>query len=92
MSLFLFIYHQSCVGQGSETTLKTSCPLPQAREQVLTKDGLEDAPVTLPHHPLKKFAEATMFLMSNPSLILLHPGLSGLALLLVFAPGLHKAL
>ena len=30
----------------------------QAREQVLTKNGLEDAPVTLPHHPLKKFAEA----------------------------------
>jgi len=30
----------------------------EAREQVLTKNGLEDAPVTLPHHPLKKFAEA----------------------------------
>eukprot|EP00438_Fugacium_kawagutii_P001739 Skav219920 [mRNA] locus=scaffold2006:155773:161707:- [translate_table: standard] len=30
----------------------------EAREQVLTKNGLEDAPVTLPQHPLKKFAEA----------------------------------
>ena len=25
---------------------------------MLTKNGLEDAPVTLPNHPLKKFAEA----------------------------------
>jgi len=30
----------------------------EAREQVVTKKGLEDAPVTLPHHPLKKFADA----------------------------------
>mmetsp|Transcript_58316 Transcript_58316/g.138812 ORF Transcript_58316/g.138812 Transcript_58316/m.138812 type:complete len:935 (+) Transcript_58316:99-2903(+) len=30
----------------------------EAREQILTKNGLEDAPVTAPHHPLKKFAEA----------------------------------
>jgi len=30
----------------------------EAREQVMTKKGLEDAPVTGPNHPLKKFAEA----------------------------------
>eukprot|EP00440_Ansanella_granifera_P051448 gb/GFBE01055774.1/.p1 GENE.gb/GFBE01055774.1/~~gb/GFBE01055774.1/.p1 ORF type:complete len:1053 (+),score=292.89 gb/GFBE01055774.1/:1-3159(+) len=30
----------------------------EAREQVLTKDGLKDAPVTGANHPLKKFAEA----------------------------------
>jgi len=30
----------------------------EAREQVLTKDGLEDMPVTSPGHPLMKFADA----------------------------------
>jgi len=30
----------------------------EAREQVVTKKGMEDAPVTLPNHPLKKFADA----------------------------------
>eukprot|EP00931_Biecheleriopsis_adriatica_P086789 TRINITY_DN6137_c0_g1_i1.p1 TRINITY_DN6137_c0_g1~~TRINITY_DN6137_c0_g1_i1.p1 ORF type:complete len:1079 (+),score=262.27 TRINITY_DN6137_c0_g1_i1:107-3238(+) len=30
----------------------------QAREQVLTDKGLEDAPVTSPNHPLKRFADA----------------------------------
>ena len=30
----------------------------EAREQILTPKGLEDAPVTVPTHPLKKFAEA----------------------------------
>ena len=30
----------------------------EAREQVVTKTGLEDAAVTLPQHPLKKFADA----------------------------------
>ena len=30
----------------------------EAREQVVTKSGLEDAAVTLPQHPLKKFADA----------------------------------
>ena len=30
----------------------------EAREQVVTKKGLEDAAVTLPQHPLKKFADA----------------------------------
>ncbi|CAE7326460.1 unnamed protein product [Symbiodinium necroappetens] len=30
----------------------------EAREQIVTAKGLEDAPVTVPTHPLKKFAEA----------------------------------
>jgi len=30
----------------------------EAREQMVTKKGMEDAPVTLPNHPLKKFADA----------------------------------
>eukprot|EP00439_Symbiodinium_sp_Y106_P086985 s383_g37.t2 len=30
----------------------------EAREQIVTPKGLEDAPVTVPTHPLKKFAEA----------------------------------
>ena len=30
----------------------------EAREQVVTRNGLEDAAVTLPQHPLKKFADA----------------------------------
>ncbi|CAJ1440046.1 unnamed protein product [Effrenium voratum] len=30
----------------------------EAREQVVTRKGLEDAAVTLPQHPLKKFADA----------------------------------
>ena len=35
----------------------------EAREQVVTRKGLEDAAVTLPQHPLKKFADA----FSRPS-------------------------
>ena len=54
-----FVVRKAEVRMAEDNTLLPHVKMGvEAREQVVTRNGLEDAAVTLPQHPLKKFADA----------------------------------